>query len=181
MKQRGFTLVEIMVVIAIIAIAAVVAIPNIVSTQRRQEINNRTRELVSAIRFARGEAASGRVFEAAPVERQIFEAGIRFNTATQYEVFVDDDDVPGNEMVLRTVNLDSREAGFTGTGGGTSATIRSITIGATTQTPPAGLQLRFQRSGTLTAPVDVQIQLRDEQTLETRDITVTYSGQSRIL
>jgi type IV fimbrial biogenesis protein FimT len=55
-RQRGFTLVELIVVLAILAIGVSFALPEMSTFLRRSEISNVTNELISGVNFARVEA-----------------------------------------------------------------------------------------------------------------------------
>ena len=55
-NEKGFTLVELLIVIAIVAILAVVAVPNFRETMQRNRMVANTNEFISAIQFARAEA-----------------------------------------------------------------------------------------------------------------------------
>ncbi len=55
-NQKGFTLVELLIVIAIVAILAVVAVPNFRETMQRNRMVANTNEFISAIQLARAEA-----------------------------------------------------------------------------------------------------------------------------
>lgn len=53
---RGFTMLEVMVVLAVMAIALAVAIPNLTSYQLRQNARGRTQQIADALTTARGKA-----------------------------------------------------------------------------------------------------------------------------
>ncbi len=56
--MKGFTLIELLLVIVIISLAAAVAIPNVGSGWQTTTLNSATRDVMSALRYARGHALS---------------------------------------------------------------------------------------------------------------------------
>lgn len=116
-KYRGFTLLELVIVIAIIAIVASVAIPYFSKMERRNRVGNYTRRLVGHLRQARAEASTGKCTvdpgsAPCPTNSQVRSAGIRFKKNTDpdlcdaYEIFVDVDGVTnGNEVTVLDVDL----------------------------------------------------------------------------
>jgi prepilin-type N-terminal cleavage/methylation domain-containing protein len=56
-SQRGFTMIEMVVILGIIAVLIVVAFPNISGWRENQSLNRATRDVVAYLQFARQEAA----------------------------------------------------------------------------------------------------------------------------
>lgn len=80
-QEKGFTLLEILAVLAIIGFLVSIATPSFIRFQRRIELENARNTLVSAIRLARSNASESRV-------------------GSSWVVYVDDDPVLG-EVVVR--------------------------------------------------------------------------------
>jgi len=59
-SQRGFTLIELMVVLAIIAILAMIGIPGFQTTLQNSRMTSATNGLLSALQYARSEAVTQR-------------------------------------------------------------------------------------------------------------------------
>lgn len=83
-KDMGFTLLELMVVIAIIAIAAGIAIPSMITWPAKHRIGGATREIYSAIQYAKLRA----VKEKANVVIAFSDTGS--GATDTYTVFIDD-------------------------------------------------------------------------------------------
>lgn len=59
-QQRGFTLVELMIVIVLLGIVSSIAMPNFVQFIQNNQVQAQTDELASFIQYARSQAVAGR-------------------------------------------------------------------------------------------------------------------------
>lgn len=88
MRQRGYTLTELMVVVAILGIVAIVAVPSLFSGNS-QKLDVAASELAEAIRFSRSEAlrtgtANGVIYAPSPLRfslyREVYTANVPIST-----------------------------------------------------------------------------------------------------
>ena len=97
-RNSGFTLMEMMIVIAIIGITAAIAIPNVISYLPKHRLNGGARDVYSAMQYARLKA----VKEKTPVS-------IIFNIGTDSFTVFDDlngnGTIDGGDTVLKTGNM----------------------------------------------------------------------------
>ena len=85
MKQSGFTLIELMVVIAIVAIVATIGVPSVSNMIARNRITASTNELIGAMNLARLEAVKqGTAIRVSSISGSV-------NWASGYRVWTDED------------------------------------------------------------------------------------------
>ncbi|MCA9554786.1 MAG: prepilin-type N-terminal cleavage/methylation domain-containing protein [Myxococcales bacterium] len=159
---RGFSLLEIVVVISIVGILAGIAIPAFGTLRQKAQLRSAANRLVGDFKEARVLAGSGRQnMPTWPANARVEMAGIRFISPTQYAIFADSDATAnGNEVLIRVVDITAYNDTFHFLPG-----------------PP---EVRFRRSGTLVAPPDIDIFIRNSSTSDQRTVRVTYGGKVSI-
>ncbi len=155
--RRGFTLIEVCVVVGIIAVVASIAYPRFDELRRRSNANAATRKLVGSLREARALAIARPDYNGT----RAVVIGIRIDSATRYSQIYDTDtnETNNNDVVVRTVDLVANERA----------------PGLTITAPTAGTVIRFRRDGSTTAR---SITLADSQSALRRTIRLTAGGQA---
>ena len=163
MSQAGYTMVEMVVVMGIVMISVALAVPLFRDTIRDQRLNSIARNLIGDVRRAQSLAATGRQVSAGPPVTRIQAAGIRFDTATRYVIYVDvdTDATNSNETDVALVDLDA------------ASSQNKVRITA----PAVGTKIRFRRDGTTTSRT---VTFGDSERNKSRTITISAGGQARI-
>jgi len=155
-RDAGFTLAELMIVVAIIAIITSIAIPNFIGWQSNQRFAAASQDILSAIRLARSRAMKDHDFVA-----------VQFNTAVEsYTVFLDNGAGSGSRG--------------DGVQNGSEKTLKSGKMpgGVDLQNTSFGDTLKFDSRGLLSG-VGGTVNLKNTRG-ETKQINVNLSGHSRI-
>lgn len=106
-KNRGFTLIELMVTIAVLAVIAMMAVPSFGDMFQRQNLNKSTQELILILNKARSTAV---------LERRVIEVKLA-NISTTDQVVDTVNKVnwsPSGKSVLKTGSVDSIFFGISG-------------------------------------------------------------------
>jgi prepilin-type N-terminal cleavage/methylation domain-containing protein len=166
--RRGFTLLELVVVIAIVAVVAALAVPLGDRLKERESLRGAARMLVLNLRNARTVAASGQTLTGTdPVTGEPLRArsgGITFLNATQYLVFIDNDGDTGGEQAVRTVDFLAEDP---------TSRVRIVA-------PASGQQIRFNSNGTLVQGSNTLIRLSDQVSSSTKEIQVSLTGYAQL-
>lgn len=166
-SKRGFTLIEIVVVVAIVAIGAAIAIASMMRSQNKSDLRSAASDMVSMVKRARSLARSGSVpVTTWPANARTRNAGIRVISPTRYVVFADNDDQSNgaaSEAVVEMIDLPSKYGG-------------SMSI----QEAP-GFEVRFRANGTLSVPNDQTLTFLDPSGGGQRTVTITFGGNASYL
>lgn len=155
--RRGFTLVEVCVVVGMVGIMAGIAYPRLDEVMRRSNFDGAARKMVGALRESRAQAIARPDFAGT----RAVVVGIRIDSATRYSQIYDTDtnETNNNDVVLRTVDTE----------------VNHRAVGFRITAPAVGTVIRFRRDGSTTAR---DIVLSDSQTTLTRTIRLTAGGQA---
>jgi prepilin-type N-terminal cleavage/methylation domain-containing protein len=173
-NRKGFTIIELLIVVSVLAIMAAVAIPNVLSWMLTIRVNSAVRELASEMQLARMKAVSER-------NNYVITFDISNN---QYKIY-DDDDNDGAETseLQKTVDIDADYKGIqfghvstTGTSGDTI--LNEVTF---TGTPRSVV---FKPDGTANKNGSVFIipteDIADSKDARQRAITVIQTGRVKL-
>lgn len=165
-KTRGFTLLEVMVVVAIVAIMGTIGIVSFTRMRQKGDMRDASSAILNDLRRARSIAKSGAIPPGSlPPGQRTMQAGIRIQNPTTYTIFVDNDGLAnGTEADLEVVNIQQAY--------GPNFQIVQ---------PAAPAEIRFRRNGTLNLPANVDVVLQDNYDGSQRTITVTYGGSATFM
>ena len=163
MRRRGFTLLEIVVVLALVGLMGAIAIPWFARSARQSRLSSLARELAAQVQVARSEATSRRQISAGPPPVVVRFAGIRIDSATRYTVFADADADPANgEIDVDIVDWLARAPN-------THARIVQ---------PAPGSRIRFRQDGTTTAVI---VLIDDVGLGQRREVRINGVGQATVV
>jgi prepilin-type N-terminal cleavage/methylation domain-containing protein len=167
MRRRGFTLIEMMIVVGIVGIMVAIAIPVMSGINKRTRGRDAIRELQAKVTQARGLATSGQTNPAWPAPARTVNAGIRFDSATSYVVYIDrDTTLNGNEVVMSVVNMEQPNG---------AAPVQI----SNPSTFPA--DMRMKSNGSLVSGVAATFVVQDAEQRTTQTLRVSLSGMPKIL
>ena len=155
MKNRGFSLLELAVILAIVAIAVAVAIPSLTRAKLTSDINHDVRLMRAHISRSRHEASSGKDYAPGGADGRVRYAGIKIIDAKSYSIFVSDKKSLDTTEVLLVVVFD-----------------HSLEI----LTPDSSSPIVFQANGTLTNDSADKIVLRNTETQKLTKLVVSMTG-----
>ena len=174
-SPKGFTLIELMVVIAVLAVLLSIAAPNFTAFQRNSELTSLANKLVGSINAARGEAMkAGRNSFVTPINGTSWTSGWR----VYVDMNADNSYTDGTDVLVQTQAATASFITISGSGNATSSSpyisfdsagyARTVVVSGTS-TGVSNLSLTIQRN-------DVDSASRAEQT---RLVIVARTGRIR--
>lgn len=168
--RRGFSLLELMIVVALVAVLGAIAVPFSESYRRSQQLRDASRMLMTNLRSARSAAVSGANLQGfggvGDVRARV--AGIRIDSDSSYLVYVEGGQAALGNVEVVTLRTVSFLADLPGS---------QLRIAA----PAPGSEIRFTSQGRLTDGSPTLVRLEDPSSGLVKEIQISLAGAPRLL
>jgi Tfp pilus assembly protein FimT len=175
--QRGFSLLEMVIIVTVVALLLGLAIPAVTATLQRGRTNSAFRKLMDDIAFTRAEAASARTMASG---ERVLTAALRFTGNQGYDVVAIGQTT---SEVVKSVNMGDNgvhlEFAQVSTGGGLmtfAAQVDSITTDADDDVSD---EINFRSNGSLSNGAISELSLRDPDTGRQFRLQISLTGVVR--
>jgi type IV fimbrial biogenesis protein FimT len=174
----GFTLIEVLIVVAIMGIAMAIAVPSLRSLMDNQKMKSATFDLVTTVMQARSEAIKFGATTGAAISIVASSAAVRGNSSTGDKMFT-------NGWCIVFASTSTCDVSSSSPGGDVmqiTAPVENVvyTVKTCTTTSPTSCTITFGRSGRLTSGAAVKIQVDNDSggASMPRCVTIDASGNA---